>query len=92
MSSGITRTAEIKNVRGLHARAAAKFCELAQKFSSSITVSKDGMTVGGCSLMALLMLGAGKGSNITLHADGVDAEAALEALTGLVGDRFGEKV
>ncbi len=91
MTSEVVRTAEITNVRGLHARAAAKFCSLAQRFEASITVSKDGMTVGGCSLMALLMLGAGKGSTITLRAEGAEADTAVDALCDLVAERFGEE-
>ena len=73
-----SRAVTIVNLRGLHARAAAKFCDLAQTFDAAITVSKDRTVVGGCSLMALLMLGAGKGSKISIAADGPDAEAAIE--------------
>lgn len=90
MTASSVRAVEICNLRGLHARAAAKFCETARSFSATITVSKDDMTVGGCSLMALLMLGAEKGSTITITAEGVDADAALDALQGLIADRFGE--
>ena len=91
MSSGpIIRKAEICNKRGLHARASAKFCALAGEFESQIRVMRDGTEVGGCSIMGLMMLGAGLGSTILIKAEGDDADAALEALAGLVADRFGE--
>jgi phosphocarrier protein len=81
---------EIVNVRGLHARAAARFCDLADRFDADITVCRENMRVGGCSLMALLMLGAGKGSVITVTAEGREAEAAIAALGELVRSGFGE--
>ncbi|MGV6820314.1 MAG: HPr family phosphocarrier protein [Parvularcula sp.] len=80
----------ICNVRGLHARASAKFCALADQFDADISVRKDNTTVGGTSLMALLMLGAAKGSTITIRASGHDAEAAVKALVALVSNRFDE--
>lgn len=91
MSQSARIDVTICNIRGLHARAAARFCEAAGGFSSAISVSKDGLTVGGTSLMALLMLGAGKGSVVTISADGEDADAALAALKDLVETRFGEE-
>jgi len=80
----------ICNKRGLHARAAARVCETAAPFQSSIKVSKDGTTVGATSLMALLMLGAGIGSQVTLTAEGEDADEAIGALKALIEDRFHE--
>ena len=86
----LVREAQIVNKKGLHARATAKFVQCAEKFSSNITVTRCGETVGGTSIMGILTLGAGIGSTITLTAKGDDAEAALEALCALVADRFGE--
>lgn len=90
MSAPPPRDVTICNMRGLHARAAAKFCATAGAFDADVTVTKDGTTVGGRSLMALLMLGAGPGSVITLKAEGPDAEPALDALSALVEARFDE--
>lgn len=89
--SATRQTVEIKNIRGLHARASAKFCDIANTFDAAITVTKDAVTVGGCSLMALLMLGAGKGSHITIAAEGADAEGAVTALAALVDNLFDEE-
>ncbi|WP_031554663.1 HPr family phosphocarrier protein [Parvularcula oceani] len=84
-------TVAVRNRRGLHARASARFCEIASGFQAEVTVTKDGVTVGGCSLMALLMLGAGAGSEVTIRANGDEAEEAVEALSALVAGRFGEE-
>ena len=84
-------TATIVNMRGLHARAAAKICETASPFSAKITISKGGVTVGARSLMALLMLGAGKGSSVTITAEGEDADSALEAVRSLIEAGFHEE-
>jgi phosphocarrier protein HPr len=86
----LCRDLPIINRRGLHARASAKFVQCADSFNAEITVSKDQNTVGGTSIMGLMMLAAGIGSSIRVTADGPEAEAALEAITRLVGDRFGE--
>ncbi|MEM9809981.1 MAG: HPr family phosphocarrier protein [Pseudomonadota bacterium] len=88
MTSRAEAEVAIINARGLHARAASKICEEAAKFQAKVTVSKNGTTVGARSLMALLMLGAGKGSNIRLTAEGDDAEAALSALRILIEAGF----
>jgi len=85
-----TRTFDIVNRRGLHARASAKFVQLAESFDAEITVSKDGMSVGGTSIMGLMMLAASPGCCITVSAEGPDADQALDALDALVADRFGE--
>ena len=80
----------IVNRRGLHARASAKFAAVAGSFDASVRVSKDGITVGARSIMGLMMLGAGLGSTITIIATGAQAREALETLTGLIADKFGE--
>ncbi len=84
------RDLEIVNQRGLHARAAAKFVELVEQFESSVTVSKDGQSVPGTSIMGLMMLAASIGCVISVQADGPDADRALDALSGLVSSGFNE--
>ncbi len=81
---------QITTELGMHARAATKFVQTANKFGSVITVEKDGQQVNGKSIMGVLMLVAAKGSWITVKAQGEDAKAALEALATLVKDKFGE--
>ncbi|MEO1226092.1 MAG: HPr family phosphocarrier protein [Pseudomonadota bacterium] len=81
----------IRNVRGLHARAAAKFVKLASDFQADILVSRNGMDVGGRSIMGLMMLAASPGCEITLSASGHDAEAALDALQALIESKFDEE-
>lgn len=81
----------ITNKRGLHARASAKFVQTVEGFDADITVSKDGMTVGGTSIMGLMMLAASPGCTIHVSATGNQAEKALEALGELVADKFGEE-
>ncbi|OLP60428.1 phosphate ABC transporter permease [Xaviernesmea oryzae] len=88
----LTRDLPIVNKRGLHARASAKFVQTVETFKAEIHVSKDGMTVGGLSIMGLMMLAASTGSTIQVSATGEDAEAALDALEALVADRFGEEI
>ena len=86
----LVRTLAIRNKRGLHARASAKFVRCVEAFDAEVWVSREGQTVGGGSIMGLMMLAAGPGSEILVMAAGRDAEAALEALTVLVADGFGE--
>ncbi len=86
----ISRDLPIINKKGLHARATAKFVQCCEKFDAEITVSKDGETVGGSSIMGILTLGAGQGSTITVTANGPQAEEAIAALDALVANRFGE--
>lgn len=81
---------QIRNKKGLHARASAKFVKCAETFKASVRVTRDGQSVGGTSIMGLMMLAAGPGSMILIEADGADAAAALEALVALVEDGFGE--
>jgi phosphocarrier protein len=85
-----SRDLPIVNKRGLHARAAAKFVQCAERYEAVVTVSKDQHTVGGTSIMGLMMLTAGPGSTIHVAASGADAESVLDALAALVADRFGE--
>lgn len=84
------RSLTICNKRGLHARASAKFVKCAETFSADIIVSKDGQSVGGTSIMGLMMLAAAPGCCIEVAANGPDAEAALAALADLVECGFGE--
>lgn len=81
----------IVNRKGLHARATAKFVQCCDKFDAEVTVTKDGETVGGASIMGILTLGAAQGSTILVAASGREAEAALAALAELVAGRFGEE-
>lgn len=86
----ISRTVQIVNKRGLHARASAKFVTLASTQSVEIQVVKDGPAVTGTSIMGLMMLGAAMGDTITISADGDGAESAVGALCQLVEAKFGE--
>jgi phosphocarrier protein len=81
----------IINQRGLHARASHKFVQTLSRFDAEITVEKDGMSVGGTSIMGLMLLAAGPGSSITVSATGADAEEAVAALGSLIQSRFGEE-
>ena len=80
----------ITNRRGLHARASAKFVTVASSFDAEVTVSHDGSSVTGTSIMGLMMLAAALGDSITISATGPEAEAAVSKLVGLVLDKFGE--
>ncbi len=86
----LRRTLTIRNSRGLHARAAAKLVALAERFSACLTVTREGQTVLACSIMGLMMLGAGQGSAITIEAEGWDAKEALDAVAGLIEAGFHE--
>ena len=88
--SSVTRELCIGNLRGLHARASAKFVSLASNLPVTIEVEKDGNRVCGTSIMGLMMLGAAKGDCITVHIEGEGAEEAMEQLAALVEGRFGE--
>jgi phosphocarrier protein len=83
-------TAKIVNKRGLHARASAKLVECSSRFQSHITVSKDGQTVDGRSIMGLMLLAAPIGSEIEVSAAGEDSQEALTAILALVEAKFGE--
>ncbi len=86
----VEKKVKIVNRLGIHARPATLFTKTASDFDSEIEVEKDGMVVDGKSILGLLMLVAGKGSEIIIRADGPDEEEALEALVKLVEDGFGE--
>lgn len=89
--ASLQRDLDICNQRGLHARAAARFVQCTERFDADIRVTKDGTTVGGTSIMGLMMLAAASGSTIQVSATGPEAEAALSALAELVANRFGEE-
>ena len=88
--SQASRTVQIVNKRGLHARASAKFVTLASSQTVTVTVDKDGSRVVATSIMGLMMLGAAMGDTITIFAEGDGAEGAVHALAELVEARFGE--
>lgn len=83
-------TFKIKNRLGLHARAAAKFVNLAGKFDSEIFIEKDGQSVNGKSIMGILILAAACGSTVKITADGTDSAAAVKAIGELIDQGFGE--
>jgi phosphocarrier protein HPr len=86
----LRRTVRIPNSRGLHARAAAKLVTTAERFSACVNVLRNGESVPACSIMGLMMLGAGQGAEIMIEAEGWDAKEALEAVAGLVEAGFHE--
>lgn len=86
----VEKTLVITNAKGLHARAAAAFVKTADKFDAEVTVSKDGESVSGHSIMGLMMLGAACGSEILVTCSGAQASDALSALEKLVDDKFNE--
>ncbi|MEP0845101.1 MAG: HPr family phosphocarrier protein [Phycisphaerae bacterium] len=86
----LVRNVTIPNPQGLHARPVMKFVDIAGRFQSSILVQKGGKSVDGKNPMEMMLLEATQGTVLELHADGPDAEGALEALTRLVADGFGE--
>ncbi|MHB8053826.1 MAG: HPr family phosphocarrier protein [Candidatus Aminicenantales bacterium] len=87
----IAHVVRIKNRLGLHARAAVKFVNLANRFAADVRIEKDGGDVDGKSILGILTLAATQGSEITLHLDGEDEAAALRAIVELIDGRFGEK-
>ena len=87
----LVRVLDIVNKKGLHARASAKFVQTAERFDASIKVTRGSETVGGTSIMGLMMLGAGIGTKITVMSSGNEASAALDALEKLVSSGFGEE-
>ena len=88
----LSRELLIINKRGLHARASAKFVQTVENFDADIKVSKDGMTVGGTSIMGLMMLAASPGCSVFVTATGTQAQQVLDALDALIADRFGEEM
>jgi phosphocarrier protein len=89
--SSASRPVRITNQRGLHARASAKFVNLAAELGVPIEVEKDGNKVCGTSIMGLMMLGAAMGDTVVIHVEGDDAEAVADTLVALVEERFGEE-
>ena len=87
----ISRELPIINKRGLHARASAKFVQMVERFEAEIWVTKGSETVGGTSIMGLMMLSAGPGTSIVVSAAGPQAQAALDAITELVAAKFNEE-
>jgi phosphocarrier protein len=90
-AGGLTRVLKIVNEKGLHARASAKFVGVVEKYDAKISVSRNAESVGGDSIMGLMMLGAAIGSSITVSATGAQAKEAIEALDALVSGKFGEE-
>ncbi|PCJ68161.1 MAG: HPr family phosphocarrier protein [Rhodobiaceae bacterium] len=86
----IKKTLTIQNARGLHARASAKFVQCVESFDAQILVSREGQTVGGTSIMGLMMLAAAPGCTIDVEAEGAQAAEALSALEALIENKFGE--
>ena len=87
----VTRVLEIRNKKGLHARASAKFVQTVEKFDADVKVRRGQEVVGGTSIRGLMMLAAGPGSSITVEATGREANEVVEALAALVGGRFTEQ-
>lgn len=86
----LVREFEIVNIRGLHARASAKFVATVSDYDAEVHVEKDGLKVGGDSIMGLMMLAASPGCCITVSASGAQAQEVLTALGALIADKFGE--
>ena len=90
MTQTVSVTVQIRNRLGMHARAAAKLVDQANRFSAHVELEKDGQTADAKSIMGVLLLCGGQGSQLVIRATGEDAKAALEALVALVENRFGE--
>jgi phosphocarrier protein len=86
----IQQELEITNKLGLHARASAKFTQLAAKYQSDVWLTRNARRINAKSIMGVMMLAAGKGAKVTLEAEGPDEQAAVTALAALVNDKFGE--
>jgi phosphocarrier protein HPr len=87
----ISREIQIVNKRGLHARASAKFVQMVERFEAEVWVTRGSETVGGTSIMGLMMLAAGPGTSVIVSATGPQAEAALDAIAELVASKFNEE-
>jgi phosphocarrier protein HPr len=90
-ADAVVRNLEIVNKKGLHARASAKFVQTVERFDANVKVTRSGETVGGTSIMGLMMLAAGIGTTITIECTGAEATAAMAALEKLVTSGFGEE-
>jgi len=88
----VEKELKIVNQKGLHARASAKFVEVAEAFDAECQVEKDGLSASGDSIMGLLMLAASIGSTITITVEGAQAQELADALEALIADRFGEEM
>jgi len=89
-ADAVVRALVICNKKGLHARASAKFVQTVEKFDADVRVTRGHETVGGTSIMGLMMLAAAPGTSITISATGPQAAAAVDALEALIASRFGE--
>ena len=87
----LVREIPITNKRGLHARASAKFVQMVEKFNAEVWVTRGSETVGGTSIMGLMMLAAGPGTSVVVSAVGPEAQAAIDAIAALVADKFNEE-
>ena len=87
----VSRELLIINKRGLHARASAKFVQMVEKFNAEVWVTRGSETVGGTSIMGLMMLAAGPGTSVVVSATGPEAQAALDAIAALIADKFNEE-
>ena len=90
-SGSVSREIPIINKRGLHARASAKFVQMVERFNAEVWVTRGGETVGGTSIMGLMMLSAAPGTSIVVSAIGPEAQAAVDAITELVASKFNEE-
>ena len=90
-AGAVSRELPIINKSGLHARASAKFVQMVERFNAEVWVTKGGETVGGTSIMGLMMLSAGPGTSIVVSAVGPEAQSALDAITELVASKFNEE-
>jgi len=90
-AGAVTRVMKIVNEKGLHARASAKFVQVVEKYDAQVSVSRNAESVGGNSIMGLMMLGAGIGTSITVKATGAQAADVIAALDDLVAGKFGEE-
>jgi phosphocarrier protein len=87
----VSREVEIVNRLGLHARAAARFVQVATRYRARVTVSRDGRVMDGKSILGILLLAASQGTRLLVSADGDDEKAAVDALERLIAGRFGEE-
>ncbi|MDD7313903.1 MAG: HPr family phosphocarrier protein [bacterium] len=90
MADKIVKELEIKNIKGLHARAAAAFVKTVEPFDATVEVERIGQCVNGCSIMGLMMLAASKGTTIKVSASGKQAQEVMTALETLLNNKFGE--
>lgn len=90
-ADALSRELLIINKRGLHARASAKFVQMVERFNAEVWVTRGSETVGGTSIMGLMMLAAGPGTSVVVSATGPDAQAAIDAIAALVADKFNEE-